>query len=409
MDRLQIVLLVVLGIPLTGGVGTDSPGIDTVVATGESSHRDAPSADKQWFCFRGDQALQGVADVDLPDRLTLKWTFKTGAPIKSSAVIADGKVLIGSDDGHVYAVDAATGQQIWIYKTGQLGEEFMEDPGPVEAPPLVLGSVVYVGGDDAFFHALNVHTGELKWRFAAEDRIVGSANWATAPDGQRNLILFGSYDNRLYCLDAVTGGLQWTYQSDYYINGAPAIADGKIVFGGCDEILHVVSIIDGTKLQHLPVAAPIAGSAAISDRRAYFGHYGNAFVAANIDTGQVDWVYKDREFAYFSSPAVNDRFVVFGGRDRRVHCLQRTDGQLAWVFPTRGRVDSSPVITGDKVVVGSEDGRLYLIGLSDGTERWSYEIGEAITGSPAVAEGLVVIGADDGLVYAFGPKHEGTE
>ena len=36
----------------------------------------------------------GVADADLPDKPKLKWTFKSGAPIKSSAAVADGRTQV---------------------------------------------------------------------------------------------------------------------------------------------------------------------------------------------------------------------------------------------------------------------------------------------------------------------------
>ena len=96
--------------------------------------------------------------------------------------------------------------------------------------------------------------------------------------------------------------------------------------------------------------------------------------------------------------------VVFGGRDKLVHCVKREDGSQVWSFATRGKVDSSPVICGDKVVVGSDDGRLYMISLDKGKELWSYEVGQAIESSPAVADGRVIVGADDGNVYCFGTK-----
>ena len=98
--------------------------------------------------------------------------------------------------------------------------------------------------------------------------------------------------------------------------------------------------------------------------------------------------------------------MVFGSRDKWVHCLKRKDGQEVWKFETLGEVDSSPVICSDKVVVGSTDGRLYLLRLADGKKLWSYQIGEPIVSSAAVAGGVVVVGCDDGYVYTFGPDEK---
>jgi outer membrane protein assembly factor BamB len=175
------------------------------------------------------------------------------------------------------------------------------------------------------------------------------------------------------------------------------------VFGGCDSILHVLSLATGKKEKEIDGGAYIAGSVAVVDHHAYYGHYGNDVLRVDLRSGEPRWTFRDRNFPYFSSPAVSADRVVIGGRDRRLHGLDRETGERAWVFATRGRIDSSPVIVGDKVVVGSDDGRLYMVTLADGRELWSYEIGQALSGSPAVADGRVVIGSTDGNVYAFGP------
>jgi outer membrane protein assembly factor BamB len=205
-------------------------------------------------------------------------------------------------------------------------------------------------------------------------------------------------------VNAETGERIWTYETDNFVNGAPAISDGRIVVGGCDARIHIVSASDGTSLAEAEVGAYVAASAAVVDGHAYVGHYGNEFLCVNTETAKIQWIYKDRSFPYFSSPAVGADRVVVGCRDRRVHCIDRETGKSLWTFSTRGKVDSSPVICGDKVVVGSDDGRLYLIGLSDGIEVWSYEIGEAIVSSPSVCGGIVLVGSEDGFIYAFGPK-----
>ena len=120
--------------------------------------------------------------------------------------------------------------------------------------------------------------------------------------------------------------------------------------------------------------------------------------------GDLKWKYRDRSFPYFSSAAVTADRVIIGGRDKRLHCIDRASGKGVWTFQTRGEVESSPVVCGDAIIVGSGDGRLYCVGLADGKERWAYEIGAAVTASPAVADGRIVIGAEDGSVYCFGAK-----
>ncbi|MGB0583341.1 MAG: PQQ-binding-like beta-propeller repeat protein, partial [Limisphaerales bacterium] len=191
-----------------------------------------------------------------------------------------------------------------------------------------------------------------------------------------------------------------------YINGSPAI-DPKLAvtaFGGCDAILHVINVETGEKVTEIEAGAYVAGSAALTDGQAFFGHYENEYQRIDLVKGTNIWSYRDRNFPYFSSPAVTKDVVIFGGRDKRLHCVKRETGEKIWTFSTRGRIDSSPVICDGKVVFASEDGRLYIVSLKDGEELWNFEIGESITSSPAIVDGHIVIGADDGSVYCFGPK-----
>jgi len=349
-----------------------------------------------WPMFHGGRGLLGRAAGTLGDSLELLWKFETADQIKSSPVIVDDIVYIGSSDANMYAIDFETGNQMWKYQS----------PDAIEATPCVVEGSVYVGCSDGFLYALDAKTGSFKWKYETEGEILGAANWTRSPDGQSLWILVGSYDNRLHCVDSTSGQAVWTYETDNYINGSPTVADQKTVFGGCDAIIHVVSLTDGTQVAGIDGGSYIAGSAAFLDGQIYVGNYDNVFVRADIATETIVWEYAESDSPFFSSPAIGADVVVFGGRDKRVHCVGRDDGKVIWTFQTLGEVDSSAAICADKVVIGSEDGRLYVLKLSDGTKVWSYEIGQPITSSPAVVAGKVVVGCDDGYVYAFGAKRQ---
>ena len=354
---------------------------------------DYPShAGPSWPMFRGSQDLTGVVKdgQSAPiEPLHLRWTFKTGGPVKSSAAIVDNRVIAGSSDGSIVAIDLSTGKALWDFKT----------EGPVESSPLVLNGVVYAGSVDSNLYALDAVSGTLKWKYKTGDKIMGAPNWAHTAAG--DCILVGSYDNNVHCVNAATGKAIWTYDTANYVNGAPAFGDGRVVFGGCDAKIHAVGIADGKLLKEVDATAYIAGSCAVQGKFAYAGHYGNQVIAVDLEQGKTIWTYEDSEDAYFSTPAITDSRVLIGGRDKKLHCLDRATGKSVWAFSTQGSVDSSPVVCGNRVVFGSDDGRLYVVNLNDGKECWSYEIGKPLASSPAIVDGVVVIGADDGCVYAF--------
>ncbi len=357
------------------------------IKTGESNTA-------SWPVFRGSSGLTGTAEGNLPDQPQLIWSFKTEYEIKSSPVVGLEMVFIGSNDGFVYALDLVTGAKKWSFDT--------EDD--VEAAPLLVDSTIYIGSIGGFFYALNALNGEVLWQYETDGQIHGSANWIQLPGRKDKLILVGSYDNLMYGFESRSGKLKWTYETEYYINGSPAIDGQRAIFGGCDEVIHIISVSDGKKIGEVPAGAYIAGSAALYEGKAYIGHYGDKLICIDLSAQKILWEYEDQKkgAAFFSSPAVNQDVVIIGSRDHSLHCVDRQSGERKWRFQTRGDVDSSPVICNDRVVIGSNDGRIYILDLKDGSVMWSYEIGAAITGSPAVTDGKIIIGADDGRVYAFG-------
>jgi FOG: WD40-like repeat len=58
--------------------------------------------------------------------------------------VADGAVYFGSGDGNLYALDAATGDLRWKFKTGDV----------VHASPAFVNGVVFVGSWDSYFTPL---------------------------------------------------------------------------------------------------------------------------------------------------------------------------------------------------------------------------------------------------------------
>ena len=380
---------------LLAGLVLAPSGVDDSVTSDAT-----PAASTDWSIFRGSPSLHGIAQGRIPAQPELLWTFEAEGPIASSPVVADGRVFFGSDDAKVRAVDAKTGEELWAFETQDI----------VEAPPLVAGGLVFIGGHDFFLYAIDAKTGELRWKKELDDKLLGSANWFRGAEGKLRIVV-GCYDTHLYCFDAESGDEVWRYKTDNYVNGTPAVAGDRIVFGGCDAGLHVVSASTGEKLTKIELgdACHVAGSVAIVDGRVYLGHYGNAFDCVDIESGEVLWSFQNPRHAFFSSPSVTEDRVVFGGRDRKLHCVNKDTGEELWAFKTRRKVDGSPVVCGDRVVFGSADGRLYILDLADGKELWNFEAGRSILASPAVHDGRIYIGANDGRLYAFGPAEEVAE
>lgn len=119
----------------------------------------------------------------------LEWEFeaaKRQQPFYSSAAVTDKYIIAGSRDRKVYALDRATGKEVWNFVTD----------GMVDASPVVVGNKVYVGclSNLGEFYVLDLATGKQIQQIALNSAVKGSV--AVGPD----CILVGTEKGAVYCL-----------------------------------------------------------------------------------------------------------------------------------------------------------------------------------------------------------------
>jgi outer membrane protein assembly factor BamB len=355
---------------------------------------------KAWPVFRGSPDLSGDIDLELSLPLELKWEYSAEMPVLAAPVSDGENVYIGDGDGNFLSLSLKDGSENW--KT-------TVDDGGFEGTACIIGDKVIVGSLDGFVYAYEITSGNEAWKFETMGQIVGGINTFTVKTSEGDVpsAVFGSHDNKLYCVDARDGSEQWSVETGYYLNGTPCIADGKIVFGGCDGIIYVVNAQNGSAAATVEIGPYVSNSIILKDDIAYVAHYEERVEAFNITDGSKVWEFAgERSFPYFASPAVTEDRVFAPGQDKRLHCLDRKTGQEAWNFRAAGRIDGSPIIAGNHVIFGADDGILYFVDANSGKEVWQYEIGDEIKSSALIVGDTLVIGASDGKIYAFQEKQE---
>ena len=363
------------------------------------------AADKQhesWISFRNGLQNHGVAASPLPEKLELLWEFVTPDGTASTPVIAGGKTYVGTLSGDVHCFDLKTGKKAWTYKSVEMVADNDIAPG-FNAPLALDDETVFAGDDFGTFHAIVRATGKKRWTFETDGEIVGGAQVV----GKN--VIFGSHDGFLYCFNSKSGEEVWKAETHGPVNATPAIAGKRTFTTGCDQpVLRVFNIENGTTVKEVPLEALMLAAAAVDKNLLYFGSDGGSIFALDWETPHEVWgfAFPKRSQQIRSSPALTEKHVIIGSRDKHVHCLDRKTGELKWSFQTRGRVDSSPVVAGDRVYFGSADRNVYGVSIADGKEVWKFPAKQSITGSPAIADGYLVIGTDssDGKILCFGKK-----
>ena len=100
----------------------------------------------------------------------IKWDFFTNGPIRFTPAFYKDKIYFGSDDGHVYCLDAASGALLWQKKGGPdtrkvLGNGRLISAYPVRTSVLVHHDTVYFcagifPNEGAWLYALNAKNGQ---------------------------------------------------------------------------------------------------------------------------------------------------------------------------------------------------------------------------------------------------------
>jgi outer membrane protein assembly factor BamB len=368
-----------------------------------------PPPAHQWTMHRGRPELAGLADGALTSLPELRWTVELSGAVHGGPAIAGQTVYVATAAGRLHAISLADGAERWSVAL----------ESPVESVPLVTDDRVYLGTESGQLVAIDLAERAIRWTYRTEGKILGSANLVHLPadpnwtgeQGEtvplasraRTLIIIGSYDGRCHAVHAATGRSAWTYATDNFVHGTPAVAAGAVVLAGCDASLHVLSARTGEAALTADARAYVAGSPAVAGGVAYVGNYEGTFLAIDLDDGSEVWSFTNETgLPFYASPAVTGGLVLAACRDKTLYALDRATGEVRWTFSARRKIDSAPVVAGRRVVFGSDDGRVYVVSLDSGERVWSYQVGPPIVAAPAVADGRIVIADEDGNVYCFG-------
>jgi outer membrane protein assembly factor BamB len=302
------------------GIGVPAsavPGTHYVTAVRRSSGASAQAVftvQASWPQFRNgplhraDNTTENVLSPAIVPGIDLDWSYTTGGPVNSSPAVASGTVYIGSGDGNVYALNAATGALDWSYTTG----------GPVDSSPAVASGTLYVVSQDGNLYALSAASGALDWSYATGGP--GDSSPAVA-DG---LVYIGTSEH-VDALSAATGAAAWTYDLSFSASlSSAAVANGVVYIGDNEQNMYALKATTGAVAWDATSAGG-RSSPAVANGLVYITA-GQNVEALNAPTGAVDWAYNADIFTSSSSPAVANGVVYIGSFDGTVYAFGQSGG-----------------------------------------------------------------------------------
>jgi eukaryotic-like serine/threonine-protein kinase len=350
----------------------------------------------EWLTYHGGYALDGVAAPAPPDAPVLLWRYKAGARVHSTPLVANGRIYTAHSKGGVAAL-GPDGKEIWKVQLGQAGKD------EFKAPMVCMGKTLVMGSEAGTLYAVDADTGREKWTYAVGDTVQGSANRVELPGGKAGVIVLSQSDGSLHGIDLDTGKLQWKTPEFERCDGSPSSLGGRVVLGSCASALHVYDAAKPGKPVDIELGgdSQVAGGVALSGSQAFAGTRGGKLVAVDVAAGKILWTNADSTKQAFATPAVGATTVVFATDDGKVYGVERASGKTLWSTETGGS-PSSPVIAVNRVVLTSS-GSLLVLDLANGAKLSKTDVSDDAT-PPAVVGGIIYVGADDGTVSAWGKK-----
>jgi outer membrane protein assembly factor BamB len=240
--------------------------------------------------------------------------------------------------GYLVALDAATGKELWRFRSGV-----------TESPPLLVGRVVYFGSWDRKMYAVDAKTHRMRWSFTTGDKIKDGAAYASGT------VYFGSYDGKVYAVDARTGKLRWSGSGVGNFYATPAVAYGRVFIGNTDGRVYAFGARSGHLLWARSTGRYVYGSAAVWNKTVYVGSYDNRFYALDAATGDVRWSFRTNG-PISGAPTVLAGVVYFSSTTGRTYGLDARSGKQLWTFPDG---QYTPVVADETRVYVTGENRLY--------------------------------------------------
>ncbi len=339
-----------------------------------------------------DQARISAAQVP---RLALKWAFGFADATSAWAqpTIAGGRLFVGSQNGSVYALDAATGCIVWTFAAHAgvrtsivIGVE--RERRPSVRPRST--STAYFGDQNGFVYAIDASTGREIWSRKADDHPLVRLTGSPAYFGGRLYVPLSSYEEGgkppgyacctfrggVIALDAHTGKEVWRA---YTISEPPSLirsyADGTQAWGPSGGAVWSAPTIDAKR-----------GVLYVGSGNTYSGPSQpatDAVVAFDLETGALRWARQ-------MYPGERD---VFGCNPGEVNCGPRAGPDFDF--------GASPILAAlpggrELVIAAQKSGVAYALDPDrKGAQVWRYRAGGG-SGLGGIQWGIA---ADESQVY----------
>ena len=355
-----------------------------------------PAAVGAWPEYGYNNARTRANDtLRLAPPFTERWRYAANSLLEFPPVVADGRAVLGTNDGRAIALDAATGKERWATQLS----------GQMASSPAIAGDLAYFTTTRGRVVALGVADGVRRWTAR-----IGTSS-ESSPLIVDGGVFVGTLDGEVVRLDAATGRVVWRARAAGDVKASLALAGPNVVVGDYAGTVSAYNRATGSVAWRTKSPGPrfrgsgrFYGGPAVAYGRIYIANINSRVLALQADTGRIAWVRALGDLVY-SSAAVSERTVFVGSYDRKLYALDAVTGRVRWSADVGERISGSASVVGSHVYVstlarGGRKGITFAFDVATGKETWRFPDGRY---SPAVAVDDLMIIAGRQVLYGLAP------
>ena len=233
VGAIAALLVPALSVPLAADTVTEEDirtavgSVDTAAIIANDAH------DRNWLNYGLNYAETRYSQLDRVttenvSELGLAWShgLESKRGVEATPIVVDGVMFVTASWSVVHALDAVTGEELWVYDP-EVPREFAHKGccDVVNRGVSIYQGKVYVGSFDGYLHALDAATGERLWKVDTIENREMSYTITGAPRAINGKIIIGNggaeYGVRGYvsAYDHETGEMVWRF---YTVPGDPS-------------------------------------------------------------------------------------------------------------------------------------------------------------------------------------------
>ncbi len=164
-------------------------------------------------------------------------------------------------------------------------ELWRKDTPPISSrvQPIIAEGLILLPSNDQSVYAFHTSNGQAAWSYPADGALVNSVAY------DNGKVFFGSTDHFIYALNAGNGSLAWKYETGNTVKTAPVVADGKVFIGSSDGYMYALDQETGALAWRYFISAPIYDIAAYDNGKIFFFFFHSEEYALNTIFGDLQW------------------------------------------------------------------------------------------------------------------------